>query len=549
MDHVLKKLRNTFYAFVHECYGINPQESHTFSFTLNTDEQKAAFGDISTNVALIIGAQTNKTPRAIAQELVDTFRHECVLRMQVAGPGFINIFLTHEAFVALATDYYQHRNAFFYDKTHKKGSYSIEFVSANPTGPLHLGNGRNGVIGDVLGNILHLLGHQVTKEYYVNDAGIQIQNLGASLKARVEQEFGMSAEIPENGYHGEYLKDIAHSCIQEYGNDVLHSSHEFFATYAKNAILTMIKNTLEKFGITFDLWFSEKSLHENGNVATVLKQLENHQVTYEHDGALWFKSTNYGDDKDRVLKKANGELTYVAADAAYIKNKFDRVDKAVYVLGQDHHSYVIRLKGIAQALGYNPENLEVILYQLVTLQEKGEQVRMSKRAGTMVTLQEIVDRVGTDVARFFFLNRKADAHLDFDLDLALSKTQDNPVFYIQYAYVRIKSILLKALDNDTFTAIDINDAVALGKEEYGLLKKILSLEALLNTIAYNFQTHLLAYYVIELAQQFHHYYTHHKVLDADNVAASRSRLFLLMLLQSTFELCFDLLGISKPEKM
>jgi arginyl-tRNA synthetase len=546
----IEDLKQAFFSFIAKKFNISQEHIENLAFDINTDEQKQSFGDIATNAAMILAKQLGKNPRQIAQEIADHFKHTVVQRIEIAGPGFINIFLTNTAFKALACDLFAHPQTFFTPSSAlPKYRYSLEFVSANPTGPLHLGHGRGGIIGDVLCNILRFLGNKVTKEYYINDAGSQIQKLGASFKIRCQQELGFTAQIPEEGYHGEYLIDLAKKCIKEHGKNILEKEDSFFENYAKEHMLEHIKQTLRTYGIEFDLWFSEKKLHDDGSVTKAIDILIERGYTYEKDGALWFKATEFNDDKDRVLRKQNGELTYIAGDVAYTENKFERDDRAIMILGQDHHSYVVRLKGIAQALGFNPNYLDVILYQLVTLKESGQLLRMSKRAGTMVTLHDVIETVGKDVARFFFLNRKADAHLDFDLDLALKKTEENPVYYIQYAYVRTKSILEKALEKDELECIDGNDAIGIEESEHVLLKKIISLKQLLANIGTNHQTHLLTYYVLELAKSFHAYYAKHKVIEMDNIPQSRARLLMVTLLKNTFELCLDLLGLDKPEKM
>ncbi len=324
----------------------------------------------------------------------------------------------------------------------------------------------------------------------------------------------------------------------------------FFQEYAKEFLLKKIKQTLEDYGVTFDVWFSEKTLHESGNIQDAIALLQKNNMVYEHENALWFASTKFGDDKDRVVKKSSGEWTYVAADIAYLLNKTKRgFDHLVMVLGHDHHSYAVRLQGIRQALGLERIALDIILYQLVTMKASGQLVQMSKRAGTMVTLAEVIDEVGKDVARFFYLNRKADAQLEFDLDLALKKTEENPVFYVQYAYVRTGSILEKAALEKDLANIASADAQTLGAAESLLIKKIASLKHLFDVIAATRQTHHLTYYTIELADLFHRYYAQNRVIVTENIPQSRARLFLIMLLRQTFGLTFDILGISKPLKM
>lgn len=547
--NIIEQIHQAFFSFLDKQYLQKAELSTPITFSLNTDEAKKAFGDLSSNAPLAIAKALKQNPQTIAQDMSTNFKHSHIAKIEVAGAGFLNIFLTSETFIMLAQELFTDKKKFFSTSNQQPISYSLEFVSANPTGPLHLGHGRGGIIGDVLGNILNFLHNDVTKEFYINDAGSQIQKLGNSFKVRCLQELGHSATIPEEGYHGHYLVELAQQCIKEHP-DVLTKNDAFFDSYAEKHLLAAIKQTLTNYGITYDVWFSEKTLHTSGAVQEAIDILTARGFTYEQEGALWFASQKFGDDKDRVLKKNDGSWTYVAADVAYLQNKLHRgAQKLIIVLGQDHHSYVVRLKGIMAALGHDPEQLTVILYQLVTLKQSGELVRMSKRAGTMVTLDDIIEIVGTDVARFFYLNRKADAHLDFDLDLALKKTEENPVYYIQYAYVRTKSILAKAYHEYNLSPLTTNDACALSTEEYVLLKKIISLKELLLAIAHNYQTHLVSYYTIELAKLFHNYYAHHKVIDPNNIATTRARLLLIQLLQDTFETTFDLLGIQKPEKM
>lgn len=518
--------------------------------TLNVDPAKQQFGDLSTNAALIIAKEVQQNPRLVAQTILDKLIHQYIDRSEIAGPGFINIFLTQAAFQKLAQALFDQQEKFFKPATLQPITYNIEFVSANPTGPLHLGHGRGGIIGDVLGNILHFLGHRVTKEFYINDAGAQIVKLGLSFKARCLQQLGVDAPIPEDGYQGDYLISLAQKCVNEYGPALKDEKDYFFAVYAKNHLLEAIKSTLKNYGIQYDMWFSEKTLHESGAITQALATLEKNNHLFIHDDALWFRSTAFGDDKDRVVRRANGELTYVAADIAYLEDKIERgAQKIIMVLGQDHHSYVVRLKAVMAALGHDPNNLDVILYQLVTLKESGELVRMSKRTGHIVALEDIIEAVGADIARFFYLNRKADAHLEFDIALALKHSEENPVYYIQYAYVRMGSILEKAESMPEFANITTNDAAHCNDAEKFLLKKIISLQELLVNIQHNYQVHLLTYYIIELANLFHSYYAANRVLDRELIAQSRARLAMIILLRRTFKTVLDLLGISTPTSM
>ena len=554
-------IQNAFSSYLKETFSISESVASDCNFVLNTDSNKQEFGDLSSNVAMVLAktlstAEKKQNPRTIAQTIIDNFKHPYIQKLEIAGPGFINAYLDVKAWSDLAIDLYERKAQFFkLDEDIQKNRFNIEFVSANPTGPLHLGHGRGAIIGDVLANILKFLGHTVTKEFYINDAGNQIHKLGISFKIRCQQALGIDAQLPEDGYQGEYLTELAQQCITEYkaGNwpiDILLQPASFFEFYAKDFLLKKIKQTLEQYGVTFDVWFSEKTLHESKDIERAIQLLQDHKFIYEHENALWFASTQFGDDKDRVVRKSSGEWTYVAADIAYLLNKAKRgFDHLVMVLGHDHHSYAVRLQGIRQALGLHRIDLAIILYQLVTMKASGQLVQMSKRAGTMITLHDVIQEVGPDIARFFYLNRKADAQLEFDLDLALKKTEENPVYYIQYAYVRTGSILQKAFQEKDLQNIGGQDAIHMAHAESLLLKKITSLKSTLETIAKSQQTHHLSYFATELADIFHRYYAQNRVIEMSAVAQSRARLLLITILRETFETTFDLLGISKPIKM
>jgi len=545
IDHIQKAFADHLKTLFSGCMSVD------YKLHINVDESKQAFGNLSTSVALVLAKELKRSPREVAQQIVSSFSHPLIEKIESAGPGFINIYFKQETFKLLAKELYQQKEAFFKpDSLDKKYNFSLEFVSANPTGPLHFGHGRGGIIGDVLGNVLRFLGHNVTKEFYINDAGNQIQKLGESFKIRCLQAAGMDVVMPEDGYHGQYLCELAQDFFAQQGQDVFEKSDSYFALYAKENLLEALQNTLKDYGIHFDVWFSEKVLHESGAITNALEILQKHGFLYEQDGALWFKTTTFGDDKDRVVRKSTGEYTYIAADIAYLKNKIDRdFDNLIFILGHDHHSYVTRLNAVKNALGYENCPLSVILYQLVKISEDGALVRMSKRAGAIVGLQDIIDTVGKDVARFFYLNRKADAQLEFDLNLALKKTEENPVYYVQYAYVRTGSILAKASTSEALADINAEDAQHIGQQEAFLIKKIVFLEQLLMDIAVNHQTHLLTYYVVELAQLFHRYYSHVRVIDLENREKSRARLLMISLLRDTIALVLNILGISHPEKM
>ncbi len=549
--NTLESIQRTVYEQINKAYPLHPDTASLITLSLTTDATKHAFGDLTSNAALVLAQSLQKSPRTIAETLKAQLSSSLFERVEIAGPGFINITLSLSVLQKILEELMGLQDQFFkLSATDCKLSYSIEFVSANPTGPLHLGHGRGGILGDVLGNILRFLGHTAVKEFYINDAGSQIKKLGLSFLARSQQAVGIDAKVPEDGYHGHYLVDLAEQLVAQEGKKVLEKPLTFFEDYSKNALLQDARTTLEKYGIHFDVWFSEKSLFNSGAIQKSLEFLTSRGYTYKAEDALWFASTRFGDDKDRVLKKRNDEYTYVASDVAYLQEKKARgADRLIIVLGQDHHSYVVRLKAIMEALGYAPGDLDVILYQLVTIKETGQNIRMSKRAGRIVSLEDVIDTVGTDVARFFYLHRKADAHLEFDIDLALKKTEENPVYYLQYAYVRIGSILEKAVKHPELENITNADVQAIGVEEKLLIKKIIYLRELLKNIGFNYQIHLLTYYAVELAQLFHRYYNDHRVIDLENPQKSRARIALLTVLRSTLKLCFKLLEISAPERM
>lgn len=543
--NTLVTLKERFFSYL---ATLTPENLPAISFTLNTDDQKQQFGDIACNAALLLAKPLGTNPRALAQKIITEFSDPSIKKIEIAGPGFLNIFLTEDAFRTIAEELFTEKDHYFEIDT-PSTIFNLEFVSANPTGPLHLGHGRGGIIGDVLGNIISFVGYKVTKEHYINDAGAQMEKLGKSLKIRSQQEAGIAIEMPEDAYHGDYLKELAQKCLQEHGKQALEQPDQFFIDYGYKHQLAGLKKTTSDYGINFDVWFSERSLHPQG-IEHALDRLKKNGKTYEKEGALWFASTEYGDDKDRVLKKADGSYTYAAADAAYLLDKAERgFNKLIYVLGQDHHSYPKRLDGMRQALGLTDVALDCILYQLVSMKKDGEAVRMSKRAGAIVNLQDVIQEVGTDVARFFYLNRKADAHLEFDLDLALKQTDENPVYYLQYAYVRTLAILKKAEENPELADISKMDAQYLTETEQLLIKKIAALQELLEDITRNYQVHLLTYYMLELAHLFHNYYHHNRVIEPKDITQSRSRLFLVMLVKDTFERCLRLIGISRPEQM
>lgn len=547
--NIVSTLSDAFSNYLATTFSIAPQQAKQYQLELNVDEQKQQFGDLTSNAAMGLARSLQRNPREIGQEIASGFQDSAIEKIEIAGPGFLNFTLKQTARDQLAQELFTQRSDFFKPTPPHTKKINIEFVSANPTGPLHFGHGRGGIIGDVLGNILSFLGNNVTKEFYINDAGAQIAKLGNSLRIRYQQVSGMKVDLPEDAYHGHYLIDLAHELFSEHGDRLLDQTPEFFESFAQTKLLDHIKSTLADYGISFDTWFSEKKLHDSGAIEKAIDLLKQHGLLYEKEGALWFTSTKYGDDKDRVLRKKDGKLTYAAADIAYMQDKVKRgAQELIYILGHDHHSYATRLETIRQGLQLSCA-LDVILYQLVSIKEDGQQLRMSKRAGVIVTLQDVIDTVGRDVARYFYLQRKADAQLEFDLNLALKHTDENPVYYIQYAYVRTGSILKNAEKESLLAEVSKMNIAHLSDADMLLIKKCASLNSVLQTIEQTHHTHLLAYYTHELAQYFNRYYTKNRVIDLENIPASKTRLALVTIIRNTLELCLDLLGLGKPTKM
>ncbi len=547
----IESIQQAFISHVKKLFPAASVSAELIRLHLNIDENRQEFGNLSGNIAMVLAKTIRQNPISVANTIVSSFSHPLIEKINVVTPGFINIYLTDEAFIILAQELFEQKETFFKpDALRQHETISLEFVSANPTGPLHFGHGRGAIIGDVLGNLLSFMGYSVFKEFYINDAGNQIQKLGESFKIRCLQAAGVDATLPEDGYQGDYLLELAQDCFAQYGKELFQKNDIFFAEYAKTQLLEQIKSTLHDYGIEYDVWFSEKTLHQGGAIEQALSTLQKNNLLYETDGATWFKTTEFGDDKDRVVKKSTGEYTYIAADIAYFNNKIERgAQHLIFVLGYDHHSYAVRLHAVRQGLGLSSFPLDVILYQLVKITEDGQLVRMSKRTGVMITLQDIIDTVGKDVARFFYLNRKADAQLEFDVALALKKTDENPVYYVQYAYVRTGSILAKAAQDERLRDINGSDARFIGKHEALLLKKVIFLEQLLHDISINHQTHLLTYYIVELAQLFHKYYSHVRVIDLEDGDKTRGRLLLVVIIRNTMATVLKLIGISCPEKM
>ena len=513
-------------------------------------------GDFATNAAMLLTKQAKMKPRDIAQAIVDSLNKESKLieKVEIAGPGFINFYLSQNWLYDILPVVEAQDTAYGSVDIGKGEKVQVEFVSANPTGLLHMGNARGGALGDSLANLLKMAGYDVTKEFYINDAGNQIVNLGLSLEARYRQLLGETGcEIPENGYHGQDIIDTAQRIVDAVGDSYLQlpeaERQEKMIATALDEKIAAIKSGLAAFGVEYDVWFSETTLHESGAVKEVVDLLTEKGMTYEKDGAIWLKTTDFGEEKDEVLIRSNGIPTYFAADIAYHKNKFDRGFKRVInIWGADHHGHVARMKRSMDAIGYNGDDLTVLLMQLVRLYQNGEVVRMSKRTGQYVTLQELIEDVGKDAARYFFIMRNPDSHLDFDLDLAKEQSSDNPVYYVQYAHARINSIL-KATGKAVPKAADCDLTLLKEEAELELIRKIANLPTEVAYAAEQLEPYRMARYATELATLFHSFYNSCRVINEDNEALTNARLVLVNAARITLRNVLTMLGVSAPERM
>ena len=514
-------------------------------------------GDFATNIAMQLAKPEKKAPRQIAEILVKILESndELFERVEIAGPGFINFFIKKDLWretlkgIVVAGDDYGKGTAGNGKKV------QVEFVSANPTGPLHIGHGRGAATGDAVASILTAAGFEVNREYYINDAGNQMDTLGRSVYLRYCELLGKSIEFPENCYQGDYIKDIARDLVTKFGSRYLEAPEEesipVFSRLGGDIILQGIKQDLEDFGVVHNSWFSEQTLFDSGKVAEAITEMQQKGYIYENDGALWFRTTDFGDDKDRVVVRGNGVTTYFASDIAYHKEKYERgYDWVIDVWGADHHGYVPRLKGIVQGLGRNADDLKIILVQLVSLLRDGVPVAMSTRSGEFVTLKEVVDEVGRDAARYFFLMRRSDSQLDFDLELAKRQSTENPVYYVQYAHARICSIFEtvteRGLVPKDFTKIPLDKLDS--SEEMSLIKLLGQFPEVVEGSALNFEPHRITYYLQELAGLFHSFYNKHRVIGEDP-ELSAARLLLLKCTAQTLKNGLSLLGVSAPERM
>lgn len=513
-----------------------------------------ANGDYSTNIAFLLAPKLRKSPIEIAKTLIQNMEFQSICeKVEVAAKGFINFYVRDDTWRAALSEVSERGLDSLFPNVGEGKKVLIEFVSSNPTGPLHIGHGRGAAVGDVLANILLKAGYNVVKEYYVNDAGRQIETLGQSTYARWKELTGDPIPFEDHYYQGDYVKDIA-SLVVNNNISVPTEKAEaisFMSKYASDFVMNGIEKDLEDFGVLFDNYFRETRLYEGGQVEETLATLKDKGYAYEKDGAFWFKTSMFEKDEDRVLIKSGGEKTYFASDIAYHKNKFDRnFDLLIDIWGSDHHGYIPRMKASIEALGKDKESLKVLLIQFVTLIKDGKPVGMSTRSGQFTTLKEVLNEVGKDAARFFFLMRKSDAHLEFDLDLAKKTTNENPVFYVQYAHARIESIFRVAGEEGIDPAFVKSAKIELltEKDEITLIKGILHFFDVIEGSARSLEPHRITFYLLDLVGRFHSYYNKTRVIVEDK-EQTMARILLLAILQQVIKSALTLLGVSAPERM
>lgn len=518
--------------------------------------KEKAHGDYSTNMAMQLARVAKKAPRMIAEGLIANFDQSkaSIQKIEIAGPGFINFYMDNSYLTKLIPAVLDAGDSYGETSVGAGRKVQVEFVSANPTGDLHLGHARGAAVGDSLCNILAKAGYDVSREYYINDAGNQINNLALSVEARYFQALGHEKEMPADGYHGEDIINIGKKLAEDYGDKFVQEDEkerfDFFREYGLKYEMEKLKNDLEDFRVPYDVWYSETSLYHNGKIDKALEALKANGHIYEEDGATWFRSTTYGDDKDRVLIKNDGSYTYLTPDIAYHKDKLERgFEKIINVWGADHHGYIPRMSAAIQALGYEKSALEVEIIQLVHLYKNGEKMKMSKRTGKAVTMRDLVEEVGLDATRYFFAMRSADTHLDFDLDLAVSQSNENPVYYAQYAHARISSILRQGEEQGFSVDQQADISLIAAEKELDVLKKIGEFPQAVAEAAEKRMPHRITNYIYDLASAFHSFYNAEKVLDTENPERTKARLGLIKAVQTTLKNALSLIGVSAPEKM
>ncbi|KAA5806146.1 arginine--tRNA ligase [Thermoanaerobacterium thermosaccharolyticum] len=562
MDNIVQKVKSEITEIV-----TNSIEKAIKSGLLNIEDmpsieieepKEKQFGDLSINTAMVMAKSAKMPPRKIAEIIKDGLKLKGTLidKVEIAGPGFMNFYLS-EDYKVEALKLIKRKGSDYGRVNIGNGKkVQVEFVSANPTGPMHMGNARGGALGDALSSILDYAGYDVTREFYINDAGNQIEKFGLSLEARYLELLGEHAEVPEGGYHGDDIIERAKEFLELYGDKYKDAAPEdrrkALVQYGLKKNIEKLKEDLEAYGIEYDVWFSENTLHESGEVESVIDELKEKGYTYEKDGALWFKETLFGAEKDDVLVRANGYPTYLASDIAYHKNKFVKrgFDWVIDIWGADHHGHVAPMKGAMKALGIDPDKLDVLLMQLVRLMKGKEVVKMSKRTGKMVTLRDLIDEVGKDAARFFFNMRSADSTVDFDMDLAVEQSNENPVFYVQYAHARICSII-RQLKDDGINIEELNDVDLrlLNEEaEIDLIKKLAYLPEEVTIAAKTMAPHRITRYILDVASLFHTFYNSCRVRGVDE-ELMKARIVLIDSTRIVIKNVLDMLKITAPEKM
>lgn len=559
MSKIVAKVKNNLKKSLKNAFkkSFSQESSDDFLIEVPAD---SSHGDFATNIAMLSAKTLKMSPRKIAETLIpnldlsDNFIEKC----EIAGPGFINFFLSQDFYCAILKDIHKQKDKYGTSDFGKGEKVQIEFVSANPTGPMHLGNARGGVLGDCLASVMSSAGYNVSREFYINDAGNQIDKFGKSLEARYLQAINGedSVEFPEDGYHGDDIKDLAKEFIDIKGDKLLNVNQEerqkALIDFALPRNIERMKSDLEKYRIIYDVWFPESSLHQNGEVLETINVLKEKGLTYEQDGALFYKATQFGSEKDEVLIRKNGFPTYFAADIAYHRNKFLKrgFDKCIDIWGADHHGHVARVKGAMQAIGIDPDRLDIILMQLVRLVQNGEVVRMSKRTGKAIQLADLLDEVPVNAARFIFNQREASSQMEFDLDLAVKQESQNPVYYVQYAYARICSII-KNLSKEGICEDDrsIKQLECLTKpEEIQIVKHLSSLTDEIISAAQNYNPSRITRYVIDLATLFHKFYNSCYVKCEDR-NLMLSRLYLCTAVKTVIKNILDMFKIDAPETM
>ncbi|WP_175614525.1 arginine--tRNA ligase [Piscibacillus halophilus] len=522
---------------------------------LETPKDKA-HGDYATNMAMQLARIAKKAPRQIAEDLVEHLDTEkaSVKQVDIAGPGFINFFIEQSSLTQVVDTILNQGEAYGTSNAGNGKRVQIEFVSANPTGTLHLGHARGAAFGDALANVMEKAGFDIEREYYINDAGNQIDNLAQSINARYFQALGQEMAMPEDGYQGQDIIDLANDLVAEHADRFTKMDESDrlleFRHYGLKHLLHRIEKDLANYRVPFDSWFSETSLYEQNLVANAVEQLREKGYVYEADGATWFKSTDFGDDKDRVLVKQDGSYTYLTPDIAYHLNKIQRgFDELINVWGADHHGYVARMHAAIQALGYSKDVLDIKITQMVNLFENGEKVKMSKRTGKAVTMKELIEEVGLDATRYFFIMRSNDAHLDFDLDLAKTQSNENPVYYVQYAHARICSMLRQAEEKGVDINAEVDTSLLQAEKEVALLKRLGDYPQVVADAAEKRTPHRIPQYVFDLASDLHSFYNAEKVIDLDNMELTQARINLMKAVRVVIQDALKLIGVEAPEKM